>query len=160
MGFDIIRALMHDPHAVVALDAIPYARFLGLSLERSGDDVRLHLAFSAKHIGAPGRYHGGVLGAALEFAAMAELMWQSRGSGAELTSLPKPVTLTVDFLRPAGPQDLYAAASIIKQGSRIASVRSLAWQEDREKPVAEAQMHFLLPQSPAAPENLQESLQG
>jgi acyl-coenzyme A thioesterase PaaI-like protein len=64
---------------------------------------------------------------------------------AESEHLPKPVTLTVAYLRSAGPRDTYARATITKQGRRVVSVRVDAWQEDPEKPVATAQGQFLVP---------------
>lgn len=141
---ELLRLLKSGEADEVTLDAVPYARFLNLSLKRQEERALLHVRFDKSHIGAPGRYHGGVIGAALEFAAMAELMWRLLGTGSEIADMPKPVTLTVDFLRAAAADDLYAAAVITRQGRRIASVRASAWQTDESRPVAEAQMHFLL----------------
>lgn len=128
----------------VALDAIPYAGFLGMALRRDGEGIALRLQYRPMQIGAPGRLHGGVIGAALEIAAIAEVMWQARREGAALAHLPKPVTLTVDYLRAAGLADLHARATVLRRGRRIASVRALAWQDSEDRPVAEGLLHFLL----------------
>jgi acyl-coenzyme A thioesterase PaaI-like protein len=63
----------------------------------------------------------------------------------DLNSLPpKPVNLTVDYLRPGLPGTLNARASILRRGRRIASVETTAWLDDAEKPVAKGLFHFLL----------------
>ena len=60
-------------------------------------------------------------------------------------SLPKPINLTIAYLRSAGPHDTFAEATVTKHGRRVANVQAVAWQRDRSKPVASAQGHFLLP---------------
>jgi len=83
--------------------------------------------------------HGGVIGAFLEFAAILELVRQGEGE-----RLPKPIDLTIDYLRSAGPRDAFARATITKRGRRVANVRVEAWQ-DADRLVAAAHGHFLLP---------------
>lgn len=141
---ELFAALESGKTAEVSLDTIPYAGFLGMALYRDANKVGLRLHYDPMHIGAPGRLHGGVIGAVLEIAAIAELMWQARRDGAALAHLPKPVTLTVDYLRAAGLADVRAGATILRRGRRIASVRALAWQESEARPVAEGLLHFLL----------------
>ncbi len=141
---EILARLAEDATQEVALDAIPYGAYLGASLLREEERILLRLRFDPGQIGAPGRLHGGVIGAALEFAAMGELMWQGLRSGAPLSHLPKPISLTVDFLRSGRPVDTCAAAHIIRRGRRVASVRATAWQDDETRPIAEGLMHFLV----------------
>lgn len=141
---ELLRMLRSGERDEVTLESVPYARFMNFSLRHDGARIFVRVGFDPRHIGAPGRYHGGVIGAALEFAAMAELMWRLLDTEAEMTTMPRPVTLTVDFLRAARAQDLHAAADIARTGRRMASVRARAWQEDETRPNAEAQMHFLL----------------
>ncbi len=142
---DLFSRLSESGVAECALDNIPYAEFLGFSLRRKGNDVSLHLRFDPMHVGSPGRFHGGVVGAVLEFAAMAELMWRAYQAGNTIETLPKPISLTVDYLREARCIDLYASAIIVRQGRRVASIRATAWQDEEQKlPVAEAQLHFLM----------------
>ena len=141
---EILARLAEGAAEEVALDAIPYGAYLGASLLREEGRILLRLGFDPSQIGAPGRLHGGVIGAALEFAAMAELMWQGLRSGAPLAHLPRPISLTVDFLRGGRPVDTFAAARIIRRGRRVASVRALAWQNAEARPIAEGLMHFLV----------------
>jgi len=141
---ELMDALAADENAELPLESIPYGRFLKASLCREGTRIFLHLSFDTSLIGAPGRLHGGVTGAALEIAAMAELMWQAHQEGEPLIHLPKPITLTVDYLRAGEPEDLFAAAEVSRRGRRMASVRATAWQADSTAPVAEGLLHFLI----------------
>ena len=43
-----------------------------------------------------------------------------------------------------GLGDTFAAAIIERLGNRIANVEAVAWQADRAKPIATAQINFLL----------------
>ena len=81
----------------------------------------------------------GTLGAMLEMTAIFHLLWET-----ETPSVPKIVNITVDYLRSAGPRDVIAAAKVTKQGRRMVNVFIEAWQDDRSRPVATAQAHFLV----------------
>lgn len=124
------------------LDAIPYARFLGVDLERdaSGDMV-LVLPFCDDIIGNPvlPAIHGGVLGAFLELTALLRLIDEAGPA-----KLPKPINFSIDYLRSAGPRDTRARATIFKLGRRIANVHVSAWQDDSDKPVAAGYGKFLI----------------
>ena len=62
------------------------------------------------------------------------------------TVVMKPVTVTVDYMRGGteGLGDTFAAAIIERLGNRIANVEAVAWQADRSRPIATAQINFLL----------------
>jgi acyl-coenzyme A thioesterase PaaI-like protein len=122
-------------------DAIPYAKFLGLTAAMQGDELVTTMHASAHLIGNPSlpALHGGTLGALLESAAIFELLWR-----AETIVLPKTITLTVDYLRSGAPVDTHARALITRQGRRVANVRMEAWQGDRATPVATAHAIFLV----------------
>lgn len=126
------------------LDAIPYARFLGVEIDRSGPELECVLPFRQEIIGNAQlpAVHGGVLGAFLELTALMRLIDES---GTD--RVPKPITFSVDYLRSAGPQTTRARAEIFKLGRRIANVRVVAWQDDPSKPVSAGNGKFLLPQS-------------
>lgn len=123
------------------LDAIPYARFLGVEIDRGEAGFDLLLPFRDDIIGNPAlpAIHGGVLGAFLELTALLRLIDQS---GSE--KVPKPINFGVDYLRSAGPKDCRARAEIFKLGRRIANVHVVAWQEDAARPVAAGYGKFLL----------------
>lgn len=127
------------------VDRIPYARFLGLSIAEVDARGRVitRLPFDMKLVGNPNlpAVHGGVIGAFLEMAAIFQLVRDLEGD-----RLPKPVNLTVEYLRSVGPRETLAAATITKHGRRIANVRVEAWQDDPARPVSAAHGHFLMPQ--------------
>jgi acyl-coenzyme A thioesterase PaaI-like protein len=58
--------------------------------------------------------------------------------------LPKVITVTIDYLRSAGPRDTYARAEVTRLGRRVATVHARAWQEDQARPCATAIVHLLL----------------
>lgn len=122
-------------------DAIPYAKFLGLSAAMHGDELITTMRYAEHLIGNPAlpALHGGTLGALLESAAIFELLWRS-----ETVVLPKTVTLTIDYLRSAAAADTHARGVITRQGRRISNVRIEAWQGDRTSPVASAHGIFLV----------------
>jgi uncharacterized protein (TIGR00369 family) len=129
------------------LQLMPYARFLGLSIDSIDGRGRVvtRMRFDHGIVGNPNlpAVHGGVIGAFLEMAAIVQLVREGEGD-----HLPKPINLTVDFLRSAGPRDTLAHATITKHGRRVANVRVEAWQDDPERPVAAAHGHFLMPPTP------------
>ena len=121
--------------------SVPYVRFLGMRVELAGDEMTAVLPFSQHLIGNPmlPAIHGGAIGAFLELTALAQL------SLAEPTRrVPKTIDITIEYLRSAGPRDVYARAILRKVGRRVANVQVEAWQESRAKPVAGMTGHFLL----------------
>jgi len=100
------------------------------------------MPFHEDVVGRPGYLHGGAIAGLLEFAAFTTL---SEAIG-DPAVVKKPVTVTVDYLRGAGASrgDTHAAAVIERLGNRIANVDAVAWQTDREKPIATARINFLL----------------
>ncbi len=122
-------------------DAIPYARFMGISVESADGGIIGKLRYSDHLIGNPAlpALHGGTLGALLESTAIFHLMWE-----AETVVLPKTINITVDYLRSGRPVDTYARGIITKHGRRVVNVRAEAWQEDPSRPIAIAHAHFLV----------------
>jgi uncharacterized protein (TIGR00369 family) len=123
------------------VQAIPYARFLGLTARKGGDSVLLTMTYAPHLIGNPTlpALHGGTLGALLESAAIFELLWSSA-----TVLIPKTITITVDYMRSAKPVDTHARGIVTRQGRRVANVRCEAWQDDPASPVASAHAHFLI----------------
>jgi uncharacterized protein (TIGR00369 family) len=137
----IIRAARaaNDPTPIV--EAIPYARFLGIAAREEEGALLATLAYRDTNLGNPAvpALHGGVVGAFLENTAILQLLW-----ALESVHVPKTITITVDYLRTAGAVDTYARATVTKLGSRVANVRAFAWQGDEAKPVAGANANFLV----------------
>lgn len=126
------------------LERIPYARFLGLRVEMAGDEMTAVLPFAEHIVGNPvlPAIHGGVLGALMEITAITQL--SIAGGEGGLLRQPKPVDVTIEYLRSARPLTTYARAQVRRLGRRIANVHVEAWQEQRANPVAALRGHFLL----------------
>ena len=131
------------------LQRVPYVRFLGMQAELAGDEMTAILPVSPHLIGNTyiPALHGGVIGAFLEMTALAQL------SVAEpARRMPKTIDVTIEYLRPGfGGRTSYARADLRKVGRRIANVHVEAWQDDRSKPVATANAHFLIKSDDAPP---------
>jgi len=141
------RAREADDLAPV-LEAIPYARFLGLGMKIEGGVLRGHLEYGDHLIGNAfiQALHGGTIGALLESTAIFEVIRR-----AEIDRLPKIISLTVEYLRPGRAEDTYAEAEITRLGGRVANVRVKAWQADPDKPIAAANALILISRPKAEP---------
>lgn len=123
----------------------PYARFLGLSVEKDDAGVIiLRMPFAPPVEGRPGFVQGGAIAGLLEMAALAALIQRIRGEGRPNTNW-KPVNFTADYMRGARQRDTLAAGRVTRLGNRIANVVSEAWQEDDpSRLVASARITMLL----------------
>ena len=128
-----------DMQALV--EAIPYARFLGVAVDRKGNELTTVMTFRDRLIGNTTlpAIHGGVLGAFLEMTAVIQLLFDT-----SCERLPKTIDISVDFLRSGRPIDCYGRAFVTRHGRRVANVRSEVWQEEKSRPIAAAHGHFLL----------------
>ena len=120
----------------------PYARLLGLSTARGeAGELLWIMPFREQVVGRPGYLHGGAIAGLLEFAALGTLL---DVLGEERRPAVKPINVTVQFMRGGTDRETYAAAAITRLGTRVANIEACAWQEDREKPIASAQMNVML----------------
>ena len=126
----------------------PFARCLGI---RIGEDDTLVMPFSPKIIGNPvlPAIHGGMTGAFLETTAIVGV---TRELGVD--AAPKPIGLTINYLRSGRALDSFAKVSIVKQGRRVVAFEAQAWQDDPAKPIASAFGHFMLRTVPGADEEM------
>jgi uncharacterized protein (TIGR00369 family) len=126
---------------MTALYRIPYAAFLGLTSRRVDGQLVVTLPFADSLIGNPmlPALHGGATAALLEMTAVAQVAatWPE-------TRLPKPINVSVAYLRSGRPQDVHARARIGKAGRRVVHVLAKAWQDDPDQPIATLTAHFLL----------------
>ena len=142
------------------VEGIPYLQFIGVSLERHGDELTAVLNYSEQNIGNPQlpALHGGVTAAFLETTAIIELGWQALWEEIEngridtealtpetLPRMPKTIDFTTDYLRSGLPRDAYARARVNRSGRRYASVHVEAWQDNRSRLFAQGTGHFLMP---------------
>tara|TARA_R110000787_G_scaffold8947_2_gene31006 strand:- start:259 stop:660 length:402 start_codon:yes stop_codon:yes gene_type:complete len=123
------------------LDSLPYARFLGLQSRLTGDDLIVVMPFADRLVGNPmlPALHGGSTAALLEMTAVAQVALSY-----PRLRLPRPINVTVAYLRSGRPVDVHARARINKAGRRVAHVLAEAWQGDESQPIASLTAHFLL----------------
>lgn len=126
----------------IALDMLPYAALLGVRADRDGEAVTLFMPFHERLVGAPGRLHGGAVAGLLECSAIAQLLVALADE--EQPPLLKLLTVTVDYLREGGGQGTHAATTITRIGRRVASLQATAWQYDHSRPIATANLNYLL----------------
>ena len=127
-------------------DLPPYAQALGIALDLSEDGAPiLYFDYSERVAGRPGFLHGGAMSGLMEMAAIAALRAELERRGE--TMKLKPVNVQVEFMRGGTQQRTFASGSVTRAGRRVALVNAEAWQDDRSKPIALAQMKVLL--SPA-----------
>ena len=123
------------------VQAIPYARLLGVVIDRKGSELTTVLPFQDSLVGNTmlPALHGGAISGFLELTALLQLVFET-----ECERLPKTVDITIDYLRSGRPVETYGRAIITKHGRRVANVRVEAWQDERSRPIAAAHGHFLL----------------
>lgn len=126
----------------------PYAEYLGVVVEpdaprpdASGPVVRL--PDGAHLLGRPGFLHGGAIAGLLELAALIALADEISDD-----RRPKPINFTVDFMRGGRLRDTFAAGHVTRIGTRIANVGAIAWQDDRNRPIAAGRLNLLLREGP------------
>ncbi|MBV9330653.1 MAG: PaaI family thioesterase [Alphaproteobacteria bacterium] len=131
------------PDIAALLAALPYCAHLGIAGRIEGGEVLLEMPFGEQLIGNPvlPALHGGVIGSLLETAALVTVVWETRAA-----ALPKPVDITVDYLRSGRALTSYARARIARQGRRVVNVHAEMWQDDPARPTAALRGHFLVAQ--------------
>ena len=136
----ILARSTSSPQDIV--DLIPYSRFIGAQAKVAKSGVLYWLDRRPSNIGNPTlpAIHGGVIGGFLELAASIELLYSS-----EVSSIPKVIDFSLDYLRPGRYKTIYASCTVLRQGKKLVNVAATAWQDDFSKPIATARCHFLLP---------------
>jgi uncharacterized protein (TIGR00369 family) len=140
---DAVTAVRETGDFTAMQQAIPYARFMGITAELVDGDVVGRMQYSDHLVGNASvpALHGGTLGALMESTAIFKLLWHG-----ETSTVPKTINITVEYLRSARAEDVFARAVFTRHGRRVANVRVFAFQDDPERPVAVATAHFLLVQ--------------
>ena len=113
----------------------PYAATLALRR----DGARVTMPFADGLTGRPGFLHGGAIAGLLENTAWVTVL-DALPDGAKI----KPISVTVDFLRGGASVETFAEAEIVRLGRRIANVLVTAWQDDRTKPIATANLKLMI----------------
>ena len=85
--------------------------------------------------------HGGVLAGFGETAMILHLMDTVPG----IPDAPRSVDFAIAYMRSAKPVDTFAQCTTVRQGNRVALAQVSIWQDDPQRPVANARGHFLMP---------------
>lgn len=121
----------------------PYAVELDIHYagEESGKPL-VAMPYSELIIGRPGFLHGGAIAGLLEMAAITTLraVLAEKGHKARL----KQINVTTSYMRGGIEHMSYAAAKVVRLGRNMANVEAVAWQANRDKPIATAQMAYLV----------------
>lgn len=141
MAFDMTMALFR-PALKYAMEKNGHGKTLGLKMtEINRGEINLVFPYKEEVIGNPltGVVHGGVIVSLLDTAC---------GSAA-MTVLSTPAVaptmdLRLDYMHPAEPnKPIYVEAKVYRQTSNVIFCRGLAWQEDKENPIAHCVANFM-----------------
>lgn len=123
------------------IDLPPYARLLGITVERGADGAPLLvIPYGDQLLGRPGYLHGGAIAGILEIAAYATLR---HALGEDPVTL-KPISVTVYYLRGGRQRETRAAGRIVRIGGRVAAMVAEAWQDDPATPIAAIRMNLMI----------------
>lgn len=117
----------------------PYFRTLGIEPVELDGERLYRMPFGDNVLGRPGFLHGGAIAGLLELAAFGTL-WRDLDEGVTV----KPINMSVNFMRGGTDRDTFAAAIVTRLGTRVANLEAHAWQDDRSRPIASAQLNLLV----------------
>ena len=123
------------------IESNPFFNFLNLRvLSKTKEEILTSMNFEQQFVGNPimRNFHGGIIASYLE--ASASLLILNKMENNTL----KPINLSIDYIRPAGPRPMKGYAKLIRSGRRMSTIEATAWQMDAEKPVAKSVLHFLM----------------
>jgi uncharacterized protein (TIGR00369 family) len=126
----------------------PYVDFLDVHQQPQVDAGPVfRLPFKPELIGNPllPAIHGGVLAGLGETAMVLHLLATTPG----IQGVPRGVDFAIAYMRSAKPIDTFVQGSTVRQGNRVALVMVNIWQDDPQRPVAQARGHCLMPRDPA-----------
>ncbi|HWA89310.1 MAG TPA: PaaI family thioesterase [Rhizomicrobium sp.] len=127
-----------------------FLRALGGDLEAyEGGRGRIRLPFAPHLVGDPetGVIHGGVLTAMLD-----QVCGMAVGSALRKPAAIATLDLRIDYMKPAVPRvDIVVESECLKIAHEVAFARGIAFQTERDEPVAIATATFMLTPIAGAP---------
>ena len=141
MAFDIAIALFR-PAIKYAMERNGHGAALGFKLDKiSRGETSLIFPYKEETVGNPitGVVHGGVIVSLLDTACGCAAM-----TVLGTPSVTPTMDLRLDYMRPAEPyKSIYVEAKVYRKSSTVIFCRGLAWQDDREKPIAHCVANFM-----------------
>jgi uncharacterized protein (TIGR00369 family) len=122
----------------------PYVDFLNIHQQMQIDAGPIfRLPFKRELIGNPmlPALHGGVLAGFGETAMILHLT----NTNPAITGVPLGIDFAIAYMRSAKPVDTFVQGTTVRQGNRVALVQVSIWQDDPQRPVAQARGHCLMP---------------
>lgn len=108
----------------------PFHKHLGVRADHIDNDlIRLHIPFNDFLIGHTRRpmIHGGVIASLVDICG-GFAVWNQCNPEDHIVT----ITLSVDYLRPTPPADLYAEATIRLLGNKVGNSHVRVWTSDNE----------------------------
>ncbi|MGI1677307.1 MAG: PaaI family thioesterase [Cellvibrionaceae bacterium] len=137
-----------DHDAQVVIEAIPYAKFLGIEALMQDGKLIFKLPPRKTNIGNPTlpAIHGGAVAGFMELAAVIYLLmeWDIKKLAEGQPKVPKVVNFSVDYIRACRFEDTYASCDMVRQGRKMANLGVQIWQKDPAILMATARAHYLL----------------
>lgn len=122
----------------------PYVDFLDIHQQMQIDAGPIfRLPFKRELIGNPvlPALHGGVLAGFGETAMILHLT----NTNPAIKGVPRGIDFAIAYMRSAKPVDTFVQGTTVRQGNRVALVQVSIWQDDPQRPVAQARGHCLMP---------------
>ncbi|MBI5926749.1 MAG: thioesterase family protein [Aquabacterium sp.] len=126
----------------------PYVDFLDIHQQMQIDAGPIfRLPFKRELIGNPvlPALHGGVLAGFGETAMILHLT----NTNPAIKGVPRGIDFAIAYMRSAKPVDTFVQGTTVRQGNRVALVQVSIWQDDPQRPVAQARGHCLMPRDEA-----------
>ncbi|WP_133407367.1 PaaI family thioesterase [Parashewanella tropica] len=138
---DIVQKASETNDFEQLLAHVPYAKWIGMDVERFGYELVFRLPAKDSNIGNPvlPAIHGGVIAGFMEMSAIVQLMVFMHTE-----KVPKIVDFSIDYLRAGYHKDTFVECHITRQGRRVANVNINCWQSSRKQLIATARAHFLI----------------
>lgn len=142
---EIIQQAQSASSPELIIDAVPYARLLGMRSVYEPDDeggaLIFHLPPKKSNVGNPTlpALHGGAIGGFMEMAATIHVLMSM-----DVVKVPRVVDFSIDYVRAGRYEDTWASCSVVRQGNKLVNVAIQTWQQDRDASIATARAHFLI----------------